>query len=325
MSTGLILPAAFNQHATMFEKSVAKFRGLAPSHINHNQLCAAIMTELNGLPDKCTKGSVVVCVVNACVLGLVPGSALGHLHFIPFTFNRNKDNEYTVAQIVVGYKGFLELAYRNEFLIDVNPEVVLRNEQCERWHDVNGPQIRHILPEDRPEPTRENVVGAYCTWHTKNGGRGYYWRSRSEIDRVDRGDKSNTPWKTDYRGMVLKSAIRPAAKLWRLSGTRMAEAAYLDEQQERGEMQTPIVDVSPPEPDGSGDVRSSLSAVLNHKCDCKSDDDRSAVLRMMLDSPDVTWENVSPEGAEFALHKLMGWEKEHGEPLSSVLQAAKDR
>lgn len=320
MSTDLALPSAANEHADRFKKALSKFRTFVPSHINTAQLFAALTYEINGLPDNCTKGSVTVAIVNTCVIGLIPGPALGHCHFVPFTFNKGKDSEYTVAQLIVGYKGFLELAFANNFLIDVNPEVVLQGEECNRWHDINGPQIKHLLPDVRPEVDRKTLVGAYCTWHTRSGGRGYYWRSKAEIDKVDRGEKSNTPWRSDYRAMVLKSAIRPAAKLWRLTKS-MADAVMIDEQAERGENQAPLA--APPEEDydTAQDARANLVALLKHKVGCKSQNDQEAVLRYFTG---VSFEEATPEQLMTAIGHIMTWEKETGETLSELLSKAKD-
>lgn len=302
-------------------------RQFLPAHINAAQFFAAVMNEINHLPENCTKGSVTVCVVNACTIGLIPGPALGHCHFIPFTFNRGRDNESTVAQLIVGYKGFLELAFANKFLRDVNPEVVLQGETVRRWHDINGPQIQHELPDNRPEPTRDNVVGAYCTWHTVDGGRGYFWRSKAEIDRVDRGERANTPWKSDYRGMVLKSAIRPASKLWRLTQT-MAAAVMLDETAERGEAQL-IVDENAAglleggqAESGDDDKRSTLLAVLNHQVGCRSDEDREAVMRHVTGA---SLKEADASQVAQALEHIMGFERESGMPLNDLLIRARAR
>lgn len=298
-----------------------------PAHINVAQFFSATMNEINNLPETCTKGSVTVCVMNACTIGLIPGPALGHCHFIPYTFNRGKANESTVAQLIVGYKGFLELAFANKFLRDVNPEVVLKGEVVRRWHNIDGPQIEHELPDHRPEPSRENLVGAYCTWHTVDGGRGYFWRSRPEIDRVDRGEKTNTPWRSDYRGMVLKSAIRPASKLWRLTQT-MAAAVMLDETAERGEAQSLVNEdaarlLDGGEADNQDDSkRSTLLAVLNHQVGCKSDEDRDAVMRHCTGA---SLQDADASQVSQALEHIMGFERESGMPVKELLARAKDQ
>lgn len=303
------MPKPANEHSTNFLRALTKFRTFVPAHINAAQMFAAITHEINGLPENITKGSVTTAIVNTCVVGLVPGPALGHCHFIPFKKGKGA-NEVTNAQLVIGYKGFLELAYANEFLIDCNPEVVLQGEFVERWHDINGPQIKHILPENRPEPDRENLVAVYNTWHTRAGGKGYFWRSKAEIDRVDRGAKSNTPWSSDYRGMCLKSAIRPSAKLWRMT-RNLADAVMLDEQAERGEVQAPLRPVgdSEPERDPDADARANLVAILRYQVKAEDEETREKVMRFLTGASiaEATGKQLSE-----ALATVMNWEKDGG-------------
>lgn len=323
MSNSIMLPAALNEHTTRFHAALSRFKTLVPSHINAAQMFAAITFEINNLPADCTQGSVKTAIINACVVGLVPGPALGHCHFIPFRKGKGDDSQKN-AQLVIGYRGFLELAYANDFLKDCNPELVLQGEDVERWHDIDGPQIRHSLPPQRDEPTRENLIGAYCTFHTRAGGRGYFWRSRPEIDRVDRGSKSNTPWSTDYRGMCLKSAIRPAAKLWRMTRS-LANAVMLDEQAERDEAQAPLAKLEGDEEeqvrsDPDADARANLTAILRYQVGAEDEADREAVMRYLTGSSlaDATGKQLAE-----ALATLMNWEKQEDRKFSDLLKTAK--
>ena len=155
------------QHAgfSALAKVVERMPQYFPPGAAGAQLAVAIMAEANkkGLAD-CTPVSIVKTAFNAAVLGLVPGDFFGLCHFVAF----KKE-----CQLIVGYKGWLELGYDGDFLLDVHSEVVLKDEEFSRWNDEAGPHLTHKLAIDRDERLEwPNVTAAYCVWHSRHGGKG---------------------------------------------------------------------------------------------------------------------------------------------------------
>lgn len=233
----LSLPKPQNEAATLCISIIDRIGAALPPGFASQQFAVACISEVNALSKPCTPKSVAMAAFNFAVLGLIPGPALGHGYFVPYDDRRNNQ---TLCQAIVGYRGFLDLAFANNFLRDVHADVVLAGEEFRYWKDSNGPQIHHEPPLER-ELDRKNVVAAYCIYHTANGGHGIKVVSRKELDKIDRSDsRGRNPWQTDYCAMAMKTPVRRAAKEWRITH-RLGLAIQLDEQAERG-MQEPLKD-----------------------------------------------------------------------------------
>lgn len=193
------------------------------------QFMVALAAEVNGLPKNIAPSTVVEAAFNLAVLQLIPGRVLGHAHLIPFKVNRGKPNEYLACQLIVGYKGYLDMGYGSGFLRDVQCEVVLQGEQFRRWNNSQGAQIEHEMVIGREEHFA-NVQAAYCIWHSRTGGHG--------IEVVDKVTLQNLKrrghvWDSDTIAMCKKTPIRRAAKMWKTTG-RLAQAVHLDDMAEAG-------------------------------------------------------------------------------------------
>lgn len=205
---------------------------MLPAGINPESFCMACMIEVNKLKP-CDVASVANTIYHCAIIGLLPGTAMGHAYFIPY---RPKAGATPHCQLVIGYRGFIELGFASDFLRDVHTDVILRDEKWRHWKDESGPRVEHEIPIDRPEPDRSNIVGAYCLYHSRDGGKGLKVMNRKQLNAVD--SESNV-WQSDYAAMCMKSPARGASKEWRLN-YRLARAVELDEQIERGEIQPPI-------------------------------------------------------------------------------------
>jgi len=179
------LPPAQHQGFTALAKVVQRMPAYVPSGADPRQLLMAIVAEANKQSlAKCTPVSIVKTAFNCAVLGLVPGEFMGMAHFVPF---KNTKNNCTDCVLVVGYKGWLELAYDGDFLRDVHAEVVLKGEDFERWNDEAGPHIRHKLDLERDDGlVWENVEAAYCVWHSRGGGSGLEIVGRKALQALKR-------------------------------------------------------------------------------------------------------------------------------------------
>jgi len=248
------LPVAKGKLAEEVSGLVDKLAMFISPGIDPAQFLAMVVAEANALSfsltqeaieDYRTKVSFVKAAFNAAVVGLLPGPALGHCYFIAFDRNKNKPpvERYTEIVYVPGYKGFLELAFANSFLVQCDPEVVLAGEFVERMHTDDGPKIKHEIPVPRGQiADRKTIIGAYCTYRSARGGRGVVYMDRSEIDLVD---KKYNIWQSNYTAMCLKTVIRRAAKRWQITRS-MAQAIMLDEAAERDDIQPALVPMDDP-------------------------------------------------------------------------------
>jgi recombination protein RecT len=233
----VMLPVARNPGAEQLRANglIERLPEWLPDERLAKRFVMAVAAEVNRLDADVNPVSIIRTAFNCAVLGLLPGQQLGHAHFIPY----GKE-----CQLVIGYKGFLELAYRCGFLKDVQCEVVLRGEEYKRWNEVGddggGAHIIHTLPLGREEEWA-NVEGAYCIWNAMTGGHGIEVVGRKKLEPLYKKAKSKSAWKTEPIEMAKKTPLRRAAKRWNLTN-EMAKAVWLDEAAERGEVQPYVGD-----------------------------------------------------------------------------------
>ena len=220
----LELPPARHEGARQLWDRASRLSEWLPQGVAARQFIMAVSAEVNRNDlAECAPASVVSAAFNCAVLGLLPGSVLGHAHLIPFKGQ---------CQLIIGYKGFLELAYGSDFLRDVQCEVVLKGERYRRWNDASGAQLEHEIPIDRKE-TWENVQAAYCVWHARGGGHGVVVVPRGALAKLK---KRGNVWNSEPIAMCLKTPLRRAAKTWQLTH-RMGAAVTLDDLAEAGKPQ----------------------------------------------------------------------------------------
>lgn len=235
IETGKSLPAAMNQGAEVVRSAAGVITRVLreSSPISSDAFLVSAIKAANALDNDVDRLSVARCVFNAASLGLQFGPTLGHAYLVPFK------KECT---LIVGYKGFLDLAFRNRFIKYVTTEVVLAGEQFDMWVDADGRQIKHLLDPTRDETDDKNIIGAYCLYHTSTGAKGIVYTPRKVIEKAKA--KYSKVWSQHYAAMAKKTAIRRAAKEWHLT-EQMAHAVALDERAEAGVSQ----------PDVTGQVR----------------------------------------------------------------------
>jgi phage RecT family recombinase len=279
MTTELILPKFTHELSKSVGAELERIDGLLHPSIRtvpalRQQFWAQAIVEVNGLKPNTDMGSVLVAIANVCQIGLTFGKQLGHAYLVPF---KGK------ATLVVGYKGFLKLAYESGFLDHITTELALKGEECKAWVDENGRHIHHVIPIDRAEPTPDNTLAAYTVFRTKSGhtdaviAPGWDIRKIND-DAVEKAAKwgGRSVWQDNFGAMAMKCPIRRAAKLWDQT-PELALAVHLDEQADRDEQQTNDA-IEPPRLTEADGLRATLMATLRDKVGCKDVDERGQVI-----------------------------------------------
>lgn len=241
--TELILPRPKNSGGELVCGLQREIRTQIPPSVDHQQFMAACVVEANKLPADTTPASVAIAVMNLGVLGLIPGQTLGHAYLVAFNSGKGQ-NRKRLAQVMVGYKGFIELALGNNFLKNLHAGVVTNTEEFRYWVDSNGPQIHHVPEMDR-DPQENNIVCSYCVYQTSNGGHGVVVVPKRVITKAKSKNPDSDPWKYSYGPMAAKTAVRQASKEWRLT-RGLAQAVMIDEEAERGAEQTQLASIALP-------------------------------------------------------------------------------
>lgn len=189
-----------------FKNEVAK---ALPKHLTADRFIRVATTALNREPKlrKCTQASFFECLMNLSQLGLEPDGRRAHL--IPF---KSKSGGYT-CQLIIDYKGLVELAMRSNKIANIHADVVCENDEFE--YD-RGEVVKHKVDFRKP---RGKVYAAYAICSFKDGTKKAEAMSRDEIEGIRKRSKAGNdgPWMTDWNEMAKKTVFRRLSKWLPLS------------------------------------------------------------------------------------------------------------
>lgn len=180
-----------------------------PQVITPERFTRMALSTLNSTPKlkECSQMSFLGALMNAAQLGLEPNTPLGQAYLIPY---RNKGQ--MECQFQIGYKGLIDMAYRNENIQTVQAQCVYENDEFEYELGLE-PKLLHkpALKE------RGDLILVYALWKSKNGGYGFEVMSKDDIDvhasRFSQSfGSSYSPWKTNYEEMAKKTVIKKCLK-----------------------------------------------------------------------------------------------------------------
>lgn len=180
-----------------------------PSVITPERFTRMALNALNNTPKlaECTQMSFLAALMNAAQLGLEPNTPLGQAYLIPY-----KNKGVLECQFQIGYKGMLDLVYRNEMVQTVQAQVVYQNDEFYYALGLTG-RLEHIPTlRDRGEP-----YAFYALFKLENGGYGFEVMSKTDMDafalQYSKGISSEySPWKTNYIDMAKKTVIKKVLK-----------------------------------------------------------------------------------------------------------------
>ncbi len=180
-----------------------------PSVITPERFTRMAISSLNNTPElqNCTPISFLAALMNAAQLGLEPNTPLGHAYLIPY-----KNKGTYECQFQIGYKGLIDLAYRNGQMQTIQAQSVYENDYFEYEFGLEPKLVHRPAFEDRGE-----VTYFYGLFRTVNGGYGFSVMSKVEMDAYAKQyskafDSSYSPWKTCYEEMAKKTVIKQALK-----------------------------------------------------------------------------------------------------------------
>ena len=171
---------------------------------------------------ECDPYSMLGAMMLSAQLNLEPGP-LGHVYFVPFKRQ---------VQFIVGYRGFVELAYRSGQVKDISASLVHEGDAFE-WREGTRPFLDHKPAGPRGE---RELIAAYAVARLKTGGTVFRVIYPEDWERARKaspaGSKNVGPWATDFAAMVLKTAYRRLdPKLPKTPA--MAQAVQVDEHSAR--------------------------------------------------------------------------------------------
>lgn len=193
----------------MVRVMMPEIRKALPGAITPERFTRITLSALNNNPDlqKCTPMSFIAALLNAAQLGLEPNTPLGQAWLIPY-----KNKGVLECQFQIGYRGMIELAYRNPQMQTVQAQCVYENDEFEYEYGLNAKLSHRPVFSDRGEP-----VCFYGLFKTVNGGYGFAVMSKTDIDAYAKTyskavESAYSPWKTNYGEMAKKTVIKQALK-----------------------------------------------------------------------------------------------------------------
>ncbi|MDD6694963.1 MAG: recombinase RecT [Firmicutes bacterium] len=193
----------------MVKAMMPEIKKALPAVITPERFTRIALSALNNTPalQKCTPMSFLAALMNAAQLGLEPNTPLGQAYLIPY-----KNKGILECQFQIGYKGLIDLAYRNGQMQTIQAQSVCENDHFEYEYGLDPKLIHRPAFSDRGEP-----VYFYGIFKTVNGGFGFSVMSKSDMDQYARNyskafDSGYSPWKSNYEDMAKKTVIKQALK-----------------------------------------------------------------------------------------------------------------
>lgn len=249
--TGLVLPSddgppALRQQVAQMEH---EFAMAAPRGFEARQLVRDVQTAISANQDllKCEARSVLGGAMTMAQLGLRVG-VLGHGWLIPmwdsnyrWRDERGRERKGAFrAQLILGYLGIKELAYRSNQIAKVTSHNVHENDHFSVEYGMHEHLVHRPSQQDRGP-----VTGYYATVKLRGGPdvMFYYMTAEEARQYRDRYAMAKTkegvilgPWRDEFDAMARKSCFRQLSK-WVPLGTDLAVGLAVDE--------TVRVDVTP--------------------------------------------------------------------------------
>lgn len=184
-----------------------QFQVALPKHMDPDRFLRIVLTEVRKNPalERCDPKSFIAAVIQSAQLGLEVGSGLGYAYLIPYG---------TTCQLVIGYKGLIDLARRSGQLLSISAHCVHEKD----YFDYElGDEERIVHKPAVGE--RGAITAVYAIAKLKDGGIQREVMSIDEVERIRKGSKNGngSVWKDHYGEMVRKTAIRRIAKYLPLS------------------------------------------------------------------------------------------------------------
>lgn len=182
-----------------------------PSVLTPERFTRMALNALSNTPKlaECSQMSFIAALMNSAQLGLEPNTPLGQCYLIPFKNNKTKQLE---CQFQIGYKGMIDLVYRNDSVQTIQAQTVYANDEFQYELGLN-PKLHHKPAiNDRGVP-----VAFYAYFKLENGGFGFEVMSRDDIieyaNKYSQGiNSSYSPWKNNFEDMAKKTVIKRVLK-----------------------------------------------------------------------------------------------------------------
>ncbi|WP_433444612.1 recombinase RecT [Nonomuraea sp. CA-141351] len=143
------LPALIEEMNHRIGKHTAEFEAALPKGVTVAQLKQDALNSLRATPKlaQAFAPTVLGALMTCAQLGLRPGvSGLGHAWLLPF--KNYRENNRLEAQLIIGYRGYVDLAYRHPAVQGVVSRIRYANDRYKLVYGLDGDTLEHEPPAD---------------------------------------------------------------------------------------------------------------------------------------------------------------------------------
>lgn len=196
------------------------FQRLLPRGMDPDWFVSEVRVAVARSPSllECDRVSVIDALTTCAQLGLSPSGRLGSAYLVPF---KKK------CTLVIGYRGYEDLAYRSGEVVGFGAQVVHENEP---FRVTEGFDI--VIHEHDRDVENPGGLRAVYAWATLRGGyavKVLMWRREVLAIKARAPLSGSGPWVTDEAEMWKKTAIRRLIKALPLSPQKAAGLARAQE------------------------------------------------------------------------------------------------
>ncbi|HEF4727816.1 recombinase RecT [Burkholderia multivorans] len=220
-----------------FESQKATLATVLPRHVSPDRMLKIALGALRTTPKlmECTVESLMGAVVQCSQLGLEPNTPLGHAYLIPFEKKKKVGGEWVTekveTQIVIGYKGLIDLARRSGQVVSIAAHAVYEHDHFDYAFGLN-----EKLEHKPAMSARGRVIAFYAVAKLVGGGHAFEVMSAEQVNEIRDAsqnykfarDKEKTVWGQHYEEMGRKTVLRRLFKYLPVS-IELASAAALDD------------------------------------------------------------------------------------------------
>ena len=187
------------------KEMLAQMASVLPKHMTAERMARIAIAAVTRTPKLalCTPASVYGAMMTLSQFGLEPNGRDAHL--IPFE-NRKKGT--VECQLIIDYKGLVELAYRSGRVANIHADRICANDEFEQ---VNGNVTHRRAKLGTP---RGEAIGFYAIVTFKDGTTKSEVMDIEEIEAVRARSKSpdEGPWASDPGEMAKKTVFKRLSK-----------------------------------------------------------------------------------------------------------------
>jgi recombination protein RecT len=206
-----------------------------PKHVTPERVMKMAMVAASRSPKlyQCTKVSLAKAIMTAAELGLDCSGTLGSAYIIPYGAE---------AQIIIGYRGLIDLARRSGKIKSIQAHIVYRNDE----YRVNLGTDGTILHVPKLDGERGDMVFVYAVAELIDCSKQSEIMTRDQVEAIRKRSRaaSSGPWVTDYDEMARKTVVRRLCKYLPLS----AEMEIALEAEQESIIDADLVSPEPPKP-----------------------------------------------------------------------------